>query len=159
MENNEIVLDDLTRDLFGIPDSIHGEMLIDWLKREVEIIKNKLINRGYKDVGNHGFGMIYFSKDRFTYAIWPEDQENCQYGISKIEGVRYSQDSIQQHVFHQRLHKRRAGVVDDKGARLLRRRQQEDGRVDDVGRELHVFEEDDGGRRGGLLHGNDSVLK
>ena len=100
MENNEIVLDDLTRDLFGIPDSIHGEMLIDWLKREVEIIKNKLINRGYKDVGNHGFGMIYFSKDRFTYAIWPEDQENCQYGISKIEGFRYSQDSIQQHVFH-----------------------------------------------------------
>jgi len=99
MENNEIVFSDFTRDMFSVPDEIHEEMLIDWLKKEVEIIKNKLIKRGYQGIGNHGFGMIWFRKGNFTYAIWPEDQENCQFGIFKIDGFRYSHEDLSR-IYH-----------------------------------------------------------
>ena len=94
MENEEIILSDFTQDMFNVPKEFHGEMLISWLKKQTEIIQDKLIKHGYEDVGNHGFGMIWFKKGNFTYAIWPEDQENCQYGIFKIDGLRYSQDDL-----------------------------------------------------------------
>ena len=99
MENDVIVLSDFTRDMFDVPQRVHEEMLIPWLEKQVEIIKDKLIKRGYDEVGNHGFGIVHFKKGNYTYAIWPEDQEYCQYGILKIDGLRYSHDDLSR-IYH-----------------------------------------------------------
>lgn len=74
------ILDTLTCEMFGLDPESQCPKILTY-------VKQVLSSRGYEGIRNHGYSLVFFTKDCYEYGIWIQDQENIQYGIKKYIGI------------------------------------------------------------------------
>jgi len=91
------ILDTLTCEMFGLDPESQCPKIAEYLKQI-------LASRCYPNIRNHGYSLVFFSKDCFEYGIWIQDQENIEYGIKRYLGKGTMYNTYGRSDFFSRYH-------------------------------------------------------